>query len=64
LWRTGFFLSFAEEQDYIKKEVVQKGNAKGGLDYLRITNIRGMKSDVKLGNDIWENYIDLSQNHL
>lgn len=44
LWRTGFFLHFATEQQFIKKEVIQKGSGKNGLDYLRITNSRELKA--------------------
>lgn len=45
LWRTGYFLRWAKEQDYVKKEVVQRGQGKGGKDYIRVTNIREMKSE-------------------
>lgn len=64
LWRTGYLLSWASESEYVNKSVVQKGSGKNGLDYLRVTNIRGMKSNKVLPQDIWDSYVDLSKNHL
>ena len=46
LFRTGFLLNCAELSDYEKWEVIQKGRGKGGEDYIRVTNIRGKKSNV------------------
>lgn len=43
LFRTGFLLNCATLKDYEKWNVVQKG--KGGAHYIRVTNIRGKKSD-------------------
>ncbi|NMB99932.1 MAG: hypothetical protein GYA35_06600 [Thermoanaerobaculaceae bacterium] len=45
LFRTGFLLDCAKLSDYEKWEVVQKGKGKGGKHYIRVTNIRGKKSD-------------------
>jgi len=46
LFRTGFLLNCTELSDYEKWEVIQKGRGKGGEDYIRVTNIRGKKSNV------------------
>lgn len=56
-FRTGFLLNWANIKDYIKWEVVQKGKGKGGLNYIRVTNIRGKKSNVALKDkDLFERY--------
>ncbi len=64
LWRTGFLLKWANEREYVQKSVIQKGKGKGGLDYIRVTNIRGMKTNTDLPNEIWQNYFDLACSHL
>ncbi len=64
LWRTGFFLRCAPETEYVKREVIQKGQGKGGLNYIRVTNIRGMKTQVDLPAHVWEKYVELSCRHL
>ena len=46
LFRTGFLLNCAKLSDYVKWEVIQKGKGKGGEDYIRVTNIRGKKSNI------------------
>jgi hypothetical protein len=46
LFRTGFLLNCAELSDYKKWEVIQKGRGKGGKNYIRVTNIRGKKSNI------------------
>lgn len=42
LWRTGYLLRWATESDYLKRLVIQRGRGKRNLDYIRVTNIRGM----------------------
>lgn len=64
LWRTGYLSLFASEEFYIKKAVIQKGGGKGGLDYIRVTNIRGLKSNIDLPMDVMESYIDISRHYL
>lgn len=44
LFRIGFLLCLANLSDYESWEVIQKGKGKGGEHYLRVTNIRGKKS--------------------
>lgn len=64
LWRTGFFLKWASEGDYIKAQVVQPGQGKQGLNYIRVTNIRGMSATQALPNALQSRYIDISLKHL
>ncbi len=45
LFRCGFLLDCAKLSDYEKWDVIQKGKGKGGEHYIRVTNIRGNKSD-------------------
>lgn len=45
LFRCGFLLDCADLSDYIKWNVIQMGKGKGGEHYIRVTNIRGKKSD-------------------
>lgn len=44
LWRTGFLLYFADYDEYKKWNVIQEKKGKKGVDYLRITNIRGKET--------------------
>lgn len=64
LWRTGFLLKWASKNDYIEKEVIQKGAGKQGLNYIRVTNIRGMSAKKRLPPKIQEKYVDIALNHL
>ena len=66
LWRVGYFLQWAEEKDYVKKDVVQRGAGKGGKHYIRVTNIREMKSarDELLESKFMDDYAKICTNHL
>lgn len=64
LWRTGFFLRWADESDYMKKEVVQHGRGKSGLNYIRVTNIRGMKATREMPEDVRSAYVEICCKHL
>jgi len=64
LWRTGYFLDWASEEDYIKHQVIQKGQGKGGLDYIRVTNIRGMPAQGEIPPEIQEAYAEIVTKHL
>lgn len=57
LFRTGFFLEFASLRDYENWNVIQKGKGKGGVDYIRVTNIRGKKATIHLYTDIFDDYL-------
>jgi hypothetical protein len=43
LWRTGELLRFVTRAELENKNVIQTGGGKGGTNYLRITNCRGIK---------------------
>ena len=60
----GFFLEWADLDDYTASKAIQKGNGKKGENYIRVTNIRGMKAKKPLSTDQWENYVTISRNHL
>lgn len=45
LFRTGFLTHWADLKSYENWNVIQKGEGKGGLNYIRVTNIRGCKSE-------------------
>lgn len=45
LFRTGFLLYCAKLSDFEGWEVIQRNKGKGGEHYIRVTNIRGKKSD-------------------
>ena len=64
LWRTGYLLRWATEKEYKGKEVVQPGRGKGGLNYIRVTNIRGMKASKPLSSEIRELYVAIALHHL
>jgi len=64
LWRTGFFLYWASEEDYIRHDVVQPGRGKQGLNYIRVTNIRGMPATRALPANLQSRYTDISITHL
>jgi hypothetical protein len=64
LWRTGYLLHWASEEDYVKKQVIQKRQGKGGMDYLRVTNIRGMPTTLYLDADVKDAYCEISVKHL
>ena len=66
LWRTGYFLNWADESFYQKKEVLQPKKGKDNLCYIRVTNIRGNAVQKKdnLPEDIKDLYYEVSQKHL
>ena len=64
LFRTGYFLTFTTRQDLIEHGVVQENQGKGGKDYIRVTNIRGMKASINLDLVNSESYSNLCVEHL
>ena len=66
LWRTGYFLRWAEEADYIDREVIQQDGGKGGKHYIRVTNIRGMKLDREglVTPELMDDYVEICTKHL
>ncbi len=64
LWRTGYLFGLANEEEYIKKEVVQKNKGKGGKHYIRVTNMRGMAVSKNVPSDLIKIYKDICTKHL
>ena len=64
LWRTGYLLRLANEDEYKSKQVVNHNKGKHDKHYIRVTNIRGMKISCDLHSDIQDDYRDLCVNHL
>lgn len=65
LFRTGFLLNCADLKDYKNWEVVQEGKGKGGEHYIRVTNIRGKKSDrFSVLEDFMRDYTTICREYL
>lgn len=65
LFRTGFFTKVATFDDLLKWNVIQKGKGKGGKNYIRVTEIRGKKSDEFSNNsEIMNRYYEVMKEHL
>jgi len=64
LWRTGYLLKWASESEYVDAKVIQPGAGKGGKNYIRVTNIRGMNAFRELSPELRSNYNEISVNHL
>lgn len=64
LWRTGYLLELAELDLYKKKEVVQEGKGKKGTNYIRVTNIRGVKIEKSISEEMEEVYKTICCKHL
>ncbi|MEM3667935.1 MAG: hypothetical protein QW388_04750 [Thermoplasmatales archaeon] len=65
LFRTGFLLEWASLKDYENWEVIQKGKGKGGVHYIRVTNIRGNKTtNIPQDSDVFSHYTDVTSNYL
>lgn len=65
LFRMGFLLEFATLSNYIDEDVIQEGKGKNGTDYIRVTNIRGIKiSREELGHEKMQHYKELVREYL
>jgi len=64
LWRTGYLLRWATEEDYVKYGVVQRRAGKGGTNYLRITNLRGKTVTRYVPDDVRQAYGAVVTEHL
>lgn len=65
LFRTGFWLKCADLKDYKNWEVIQEGKGKGGTNYIRVTNIRGRKSDIfSAFSNLMDIYKELCRDYL
>ncbi len=64
LWRTGYLSNLASETDYRNRDVVQPERGKGGTNYIRVTNMRGMKVEADIPQDFLDVYNGICINHL
>ena len=64
LWRTGFLLKWASEEEYIQQDAVQPDKGKGDTDYIRVTNIRGMGTSQPLPRSLQRAYEEIAVDHL
>lgn len=64
LWRAGYLLFWAPESLYQKTNVVQPGKGKQGLNYLRVTNIRGMEAGQSQSKPLLDAYKEIATHHL
>ena len=65
LFRTGFLLELATLKDYEKWNVIQKGKGKGGVNYIRVTNIRGKKvREISKDSEFFQDYLYVVKEHL
>ncbi len=64
LWRTGYLCSIADESEYIRKDVIQKNQGKGGKHYIRVTNMRGMAISKDVPLELSDLYKDVCVRHL
>ncbi len=64
LFRTGYLLNWADIDDYKKSNVIQPNQGKGGTDYIRVTNIRGMKATKNISTIDPNIYRDLCVKYL
>ncbi|MEW6410475.1 MAG: hypothetical protein AB1488_10280 [Nitrospirota bacterium] len=65
LFRTGFLLNCADLSNYKDWNVIQEGKGKGGEHYIRVTNIRGKKSDdFSSLKDIMDSYASICIKYL
>jgi hypothetical protein len=65
LFRTGFLLELVPLQELEKMEVIQRGAGKGGKHYIRVTNLRGKKTDkISIASPVGQLYKDITTQHL
>lgn len=65
LFRTGFLLELASLKDYQNWGVIQMNAGKGGKHYIRVTNIRGKKTQtISLDSDVGNNYKEITTKYL
>lgn len=65
LFRSGFFTNVVSILDLEKWNVVQKGKGKGGKNYIRVTEIRGKKSNrFSIFPEIMDRYEEVLKQHL
>lgn len=61
LFRTGFLLEWASLSDYKTWDVIREKEGKRGTDYIRVTNIRGKKTEkIDRASSLFKDYVRLS----
>jgi len=64
-FRTGFLLEWASLKDYENWDVIQKGKGKRGTHYIRVTNIRGKKTNrIPLHSEMFSDYVKVVNDYL
>lgn len=65
LFRTGFLLEWASLKEYEDWNVIQKEKGKEGTHYIRVTNIRGKKTQrIFKDSDFFKDYVDILVKYL
>ncbi len=64
LFRTGFLQECADLQDYKDWDVIQEGKGKGGVNYIRVTNIRGRKVQNSGREPRFKDYVQIATKFL
>jgi hypothetical protein len=64
LWRTGYLLNWASEATYQQAGVLRPGVGKGRKTYIRVTNLRGMRSETNLSPELHRIYGEICTEHL
>jgi hypothetical protein len=65
LFRTGFWLEFATLKQYESWDVIRRKSGKGGEHYIRVTNIRGNKSEDGSSNkELMQTHKVIATTHL
>ena len=64
LWRAGYFLHWADLEEYEREDVVQRGQGNGGKHHIRVTNIRGMGASRNIGEALKTKYDEIAIRHL
>ncbi len=64
LWRTGYLQEWASEELYLRYKVLQPGAGKGGKTYIRVTNLRGIKTGKNMPGDLRTAYNQICTEHL
>ncbi len=64
LWRTGYLLALSDIGAYRKAQVAQPNAGKGGTEYIRVTNLRGMGVSAQVDEEVRDAYKVLCVDHL
>jgi len=65
LFRTGFLLQWATLEDYERWNVIQLRGGKGRTHYIRVTNIRGKRTQqIPSDSELFSDYVDIVTRYL